>query len=170
MAFAFILPLLASLAALSAADTAALDQRAAEIFRPYKDGSSDKASGDYPVFSADTAALIAHWQRVLPPDEPDRLNDGDWFCQCQDWNADGFKATMGEATALPDGTAEVVVKVDLGFDEVPDLREARLVFRREEAGWKLDDMFAADAFPEGLKQALRETIAEDEALAKSRVR
>jgi hypothetical protein len=39
----------------------------------------------------------------------------------------------------------------------------QLRFRPEGGGWKVDDLFAA-GMPDGLKQALRETIAADEAL------
>jgi hypothetical protein len=39
-------------------------------------------------------ALIARWKAVMPQDEVDALNDGDWLCQCQDWDGDGFRATI----------------------------------------------------------------------------
>ena len=161
---ATILPLLLANAAVPAGDDAALAARVAEIFRPYQQDLDDKAAWDYPVYSGEVRALIGHWQRVVPDDEPDALNDGDWLCQCQDWNAQGFKVTVGERRAPAADLAEVDVKIDLGFSELRDLREARLIFRKEGGQWQLDDIFAKDAFPEGLKQALRDTIREDEAL------
>ncbi len=165
-----MLPALLASATLTTADAAALDAQVAEVFRPYRDDRDDDAPWNRPIFSQEVTALIAHWQRVLPPDEPDRLNDGDWLCQCQDWDAEGFRASAGPAAALSPDSAEVPVKVDLGFDDVSDLRTARLVFKREADGWKLDDLYADESFPQGLKQALRETIAEDEALAAGRTK
>lgn len=56
----------------------------------------------------------------------------------------------------------VLSLIDLGHGPP---REARLVFKKEANDWRIDNMFASD-FPGGLKQTLRETIAEDEALRK----
>jgi hypothetical protein len=161
---ATLLPALLVAAGPSAADTAALDAKVAEIFRPYQQDLDDQASWDYPIWSAEVKALIDHWQRVLPENEPDRLNDGDWLCQCQDWDARGFKTVLGPRKALSPDVAQIEVKIDLGFDEVSDLRDARMIFKREGGDWRLDDIFAEQSFPHGLKQALRGTIAEDEAL------
>lgn len=161
---ATILPMLLAGASPSPADTAALDAQVAEVFRPYRQGADGKAAWDYPVWSAEVTALIAHWQRVIPEDEPDALNDGDWLCQCQDLDETRFRAVPGARRMVAADTAEIDVKIDLGFTGVADPREARLIFKREGGGWKLDDIFAKESFPRGLKQALRETIAEDEAL------
>jgi len=162
---ATILPLILATASPSTADSAALDAQVAEIFRPYTQDMDDTAAWDRPLFSAEVTALIAHWEKVQPDDEPDALNDGDWFCQCQDWDEKKFKVTPRGRAVLPGGTAEVSVKIDLGFDDIHDVRDARLIFRKEGAAWKLDDLFAPQAFPKGLKQALRDTIVEDEKLA-----
>ena len=161
---ATILPLLLAGAALPAADDAALQAKVAEIFRPYQQDMDDKAAWDYPIYSDEVRSLIDHWQHVVPDDEPDALNDGDWLCQCQDWNAQAFKVSVASSRMLAPDRAEVDVRIDLGFSEVRDLREARLIFRREGEGWQLDDIFARDAFPDGLTRALRDTIREDEAL------
>lgn len=161
---ATILPMLLAGASPSPADTAALDAQVAEVFRPYREGADSKAAWDYPIWSAEVTALIAHWQRVLPEGEVDALNDGDWLCQCQDWDEKRFRTVLGAHRALAADVAEVDVKIDLGFTEVRDLRDTRLVFKREGGAWKLDDIFASEAFPSGLKQALGDTIREDEAL------
>lgn len=169
MFIATILPLLMSVTLpLPAADAAALDTAVTELFRPYGQGLDTQAVWERPIFSAEVNALIAHWQRVLPPDEPDRLNDGDWLCQCQDWDERAFRTSAGAPRKLADDMAELDVKIDLGFPEAAGLRDARLIFRREDGAWKLDDIFAPEAFPQGLKQTLRETIAEDEAMAAQR--
>jgi len=161
MSLMILTPLLLAGAALPAADSAAIEARVKAMFRPYSLPSNAKSPWEYPIFSAETAALIAHWQRVQPKDEPDALNDGDWFCLCQDFDQKKFRAVPSPAQSVAPGVAEVRVSVDLGFDEP---RAERLVFKREANGWRLDDLFADPDFPRGLKQKLRETIAEDEAL------
>lgn len=167
--FAMILPALLAAATPAASDTTALDAQVAEVFRPYGEGMDSTAPWDRPIFSADVTALIAHWQRVLPDDEPDRLNDGDWLCQCQDWDAKGFKLLLGSHQTLAKGTVQVKVKIDLGFAEASDLRDARIIFKREGESWRIDEIFA-EPFPHGLKHALRQTIAEDEALRASKAK
>jgi hypothetical protein len=165
--FATILPLMLAMASPADAQTAALDAQVAEIFRPYARGMDDTAPWDRPLFSAEVTALIAHWGKVQPADEPDALNDGDWLCQCQDWDEKKFKViTQGHAMRA-DGSAEVTVKIDLGFDDAHDIRDTRLIFRNEGGAWKIDDLFAPEAFPKGLRQALRDTIRDDEAIAAS---
>lgn len=159
MSMTILSSLLLAGAALPAADLAAIDARLKQIYRPYSLPSVAKAAWDYPVFSAETTALIAHWKRVQPKDEPDDLNDGDWFCLCQDWDRKKFRATPGAVSQIDTGLAQVTVSIDLGFDEP---RNERLVLKQEHGGWRLDDLFATD-FPRGLKQKLRETIAADEA-------
>jgi hypothetical protein len=161
MSLAILTPLLLAGAALPAADSTAIEARVKAMFRPYSLPSTSKSAWEYPIFSAETAALIAHWQRVLPKDEPDALDDGDWFCLCQDFDQKAFRAVPGAAQGVAPGVVEVQVRLDLGFGET---RNERLVFKKEANGWRLDDLFAADDFPRGLKQKLRETIAEDEAL------
>ncbi len=57
----------------------------------------------------------------------------------------------------------MAITLDLGFREGESEREERLTLRREGEAWMIDDIFA-ESFPQGLRQALRETIAADEAL------
>ncbi len=160
MSLAILTSLLLAGAALPAADATAIDARVKEIFLPYSRPTTEPVR-DYRGFSAETSALIAHWERVQPKGEVDDLNDGDWFCLCQDWDNKKFRATPGAVNLVEPGVAEVTVSVDVGFDEP---RNERLVFKHEGNGWRLDDLFAAEAFPRGLKQALRDTIVADEAL------
>ena len=164
MSLTVLSSLLLAGAALPAADRAAIDSRVQGIFRTYTLPASPTPVWDKPIFSAETAALIAHWKRVMPADEPDALNDGDWFCLCQDYDQKGFSATPSPARLLRGGAAEVRVRVNLGFGEV---RDERLVLKKGPGGaWLIDDLFARPDFPRGLKAKLRETIAEDEALRK----
>ena len=156
-----ILPLLAA-ATLSEPDNNLLEQRVVAIFAPYAKADSSTPSWDYPIYSTEVTELIAHWRRVTPANEPDALSEGDWLCQCQDWDESAFTATMGERRVLSDDRVEVDVAVDLGFGGGPEsVRQERLVFKREGEGWQVDDLFAP-SFPDGLKQALRATIAEEE--------
>lgn len=129
----------------------------AEIYAPYSGPTTATASWDYPIFSRQTAELIAHWRRVTPRDEPDALSDGDWLCLCQEFDNRAFKARVLSKREARGGT-QVSVRLDLGFGT---RREAQLVLKREDGAWKLDDLYAAPDFPNGLKQKLQETILEE---------
>lgn len=128
----------------------------AAIFAPYSGPTTATASWDYPIYSQQTAQLIGRWRAVTPKDEPDALSDGDWLCLCQEFDNKTFKATILSKHAGRGGTV-VSVRLDLGFDA---RRTAQLVLKREGGAWKLDDLYAAPDFPNGLKQKLQETILE----------
>ena len=161
---AMFVPLLLAATAPTGADRNAIEQGVVEIFRPYT--TAEVAPGwARPIYTAEVAGLIADWRAVAPQDEPDALSDGDWLCQCQDWNEEEFTATITSIDATGSGVAEVEIDVDLGFAEPADsVRRERLVLKREDGVWKVDDL-VAESIPAGLKQALRETIAADKALA-----
>lgn len=158
MGTALLAPLMLASAALPAADARAVNAAVATIYRPFAAPDSMNASWEYPVFSADTARLIGEWRKVVPEDEVDDLNDGDWFCQCQDW-LDLRASVIGRRLVRP-GVVSARVRIDLGGGQ---RRAADLVFVKERQRWMLDDMFA-HSFPKGLKQALRETAAADRLL------
>lgn len=158
---AFSALLLAS-APLAAADRTALDALVAGIYQPYSQEVHATPSWEYPVFSREVSALIAHWRRVTPSDEPDRLSDGDWFCLCQDWDHRAFRAAILSRGQNGRDRARLAVRVDLGHGQTRDLRMA---FRREGGEWRLDDIFARD-YPGGLKRTIRQTIREDEMIAR----
>lgn len=147
-------------AALPAADRTALDTQVAAIFRPYSQEPAPTPAWDYPVWSASVRALIVHWRRVTPEGEVDDLSDGDWLCQCQDWDHRHFRVIPGKPRRLTADRVEIPVRLDIGWKA---RRDARLVLVRETAGWRLDDLFSKD-MPRGLQRALRDTIAKDEAL------
>lgn len=150
-------------AALSAHDRAAVDAAVLSMYQPYSRNDSAAAVWDQPIFSSEVTALIAHWKRVQPRDEPDDLNDGDWLCMCQDWDHTKFRVTVGAHRRLRANVVQVRVAVDLGTSERRDLR---LVFNREGRSWKLDNIYARHGFENGLKRALHQTIAADERLAR----
>jgi len=161
---AMIVPLLLAAAAPSAGDRVELETRVVEIFQSYRGPPNAVAAWDNPIYSAEVAALIARWKAVMPQDEVDALNDGDWLCQCQDWDGDGFQATIVSMAMSDEDTAVAELSVELGFGGPDSIRGEQVTFRREQGVWTIDEI-VAEAFPNGLKQALRDTIAEDEALA-----
>lgn len=132
----------------------------AAIYAPYAGPTTATAFWDYPIFSKQTAELIAHWRRVTPQDEPDALSDGDWLCLCQDFDNKAFKAEVLSKREVRGGV-QVTVRLDLGHNT---RREAQLVLKREGGAWRLDDLYAAPDFPNGLKQKLQETILEESTL------
>jgi Protein of unknown function (DUF3828) len=148
---------------ISAADQAALDAATRRVYAPYR-AARTPAPWQRGIWTSDLRQLIAKWQTVVPEGEVDAMNDGDWLCQCQDWDKRRFRAKVtGHTRSAPD-RAEVSVSIDLGHGE---LRKARLAMRREQGRWLIAD-YHAEPYPEGIKAALIETIAEDEALLKAR--
>lgn len=147
--------------ALATADTPAAAVQA--IYAPYANPRVEPpTSWERPVFSAGTRALIGRWQAVAPEDEPDDLSDGDWFCQCQDWDARNFRVRIASVRQVNPQRAEVQVSLEIGWNA---RRQARLVMVREGGSWKLDDMF--DSYLKGgLKAQIRATIVADQALAR----
>ncbi len=125
-------------AALSPADTKALDRAGAEIFAPYRQPEEGGvAAWERPIYSREVSELIAKWQSVVPEDEPDALNDGDWLCQCQDWDRRKFRVRITARKADQPGVVEVGVDIRIGWGET---RDTFLAFRREEGRWLLDDL------------------------------
>jgi len=154
--------LLLAAAPLAPVDTRAIDAVVARIFGRFNRDNDATAAWELPVWSAQTAALIRHWQRVMPEGELDGLNDAEWFCGCQDWDSKAFRATTVSRTVVATGVVHVRLKLALGGGTV---RVERLVLRKEKGVWRVDDLFA-EGFETGLKAALRQTIAEDAALAR----
>ena len=152
--------LLAS-APLAAADQADIDRATEALFAPYRRTQMVEAPWERDVWSNEIAHLITHWQSVVPEDEPDALNDGDWLCQCQDWDPAGFRMKIVSHKSAGPDVAEVEVDIYLGFGEP---RDAFLEFRREEGAWRLDDLYS-EPYPDGIKDGLLRTIVDDEALA-----
>ena len=91
---AMIAPLLLAAAAPSVAERSEIETTVVGIFQPYMGPAGAVAAWDQPIYSAEVAALIARWKAVMPEGELDGLNDGDWLCQCQDWDVDAFQARI----------------------------------------------------------------------------
>lgn len=80
------------------------------------------------------------------------------------WEPAAFRlAGDSRRERLRSGAARVSVRFALGGGAT---RTARLVFVREGGEWRVDDLFTPD-MPRGLGLTIRETIAEDEALARA---
>lgn len=151
------LALLAGLAAGAAASGIPLDQRIDGLFAPYRTSSDRPAPPVWtrPVFSSQVTPLIAAWRKTVQPGEiGSALEEGDWFCQCQDWDGPRFRILSRSYRTLPDGRVEADISFDLGGDT----RRERIVFRREGERWKVADLFSP-AFPKGLVAALKAEIA-----------
>src|SRR6478752_768272 len=88
--------LLAALPGPAPAAQGALLRTVEGLFKPYArpPAARSPAVWQRPIWSRETAALIARWRRVTPSDEVDTLSDGDWLCQCQDWDVHAFKLTV----------------------------------------------------------------------------
>jgi hypothetical protein len=162
MSISMLSALLLAGAAPSVADRGQIDAAVQGIFGAYADPGKVAGSLDAPIYSTETAALIAHWKRVTPSDEVDELSDSDWFCQCQEWDAATFRTTIVRREILRANVARVAVRLMIGWNTN---RDARIVLKREGGRWLADDLFFSE-MPKGLKQKLRETIVEDEALAR----
>jgi len=134
------------------------------IYAPYtvtlQDGSYPPISWERPIYTKEVAALISRWETVMPEDEVDDLNDGDWLCLCQDWDSRAFKTTIVSSEMKGADAAHVMVDVAVFGTEA---RRAAFDFKREDGVWKIDEL-TAEGMEKGLKQALRDTIAKDEAL------
>lgn len=156
--------LLLASAALSASDRAALDAATVAIFAPYRSAENGEASWERDIWSREVRSLVTKWETVRPQDEPDALNDGDWLCQCQDWDEKRFAAKIVSRAKIGADAARVAVRVDLGHGEK---RKARLTFVRERGRWLLDEIHDR-TLDDGLKALIRQTIAEDEKLLRAR--
>ncbi len=159
-----ILPFLLAAQSAHAAETpveATIPALIAEIYAPYAKQDMQGSPWDRPLFSRETAALIAEWKSVMPQDEPDALNDGDWLCLCQDWDEKRFNARIEKQEITNPQEARVRMRLVLAPETS---RVSNLVFRREDGHWRLDNIYAR-SFPGGLKRALVDTIAEDRKLA-----
>ncbi|MCW1427958.1 YbjP/YqhG family protein [Novosphingobium sp. JCM 18896] len=159
--------ILLAAAGLAPATAGEVDRQVHEIFRPYRENADDRPVWERPIFSRELRTLIAHWQRVAPEGEVDDLNDADWLCQCQDWDPKAFDLAILKVAGAGADRASVDVRIGLGAGEAGK-RRAQLRLEREQGGWMIGDLYAAESFPEGLKQALRETIAKDEALRREK--
>lgn len=146
--------LLASAAVPAAPPPGSPEAAVAEFYARYKEPANPTPPWVYPIFTSQVSNLIGHWRRVSPQDEPDELSDGDWLCLCQDYDQAAFSAVVQSKRQVKAGV-QVDVRLDLGDGQHRDLQ---LILKRERGAWKLDDLYGAPDFPNGLKQKLQEVI------------
>jgi hypothetical protein len=156
--------LLLASAALSASDRKALDATTRQIYAPYSRETNYEAVWERDIWSADMRRLIDKWQTVVPEGEVDAMNDGDWICQCQDWDSKKFRVKITKREAKGRDAALIGVDFNLGHGEP---RDAYFEFRRENGRWLIDDIYS-EPYSDGIKAELIRTIADDEALLKAK--
>lgn len=73
------------------------------IFATYSDGNNenDGVSWQRPVFTKRFTAIIRKWEAKNTTDEVPPYGDGDWFCNCQDY--DVHKTKLSEVTVIKTG-------------------------------------------------------------------
>ena len=140
-------------------ESAAPDVNAAvkAFYQPYTlpfEENENVADWDRPIFSAPLRKLIEEWKTTFSEEEVADLQDFGWLCECQDWDPESFKVTIEAHPALAGNQAEVPVRVAIGWNEV---RSARLSLVRDGDSWLIDDI-RSEAFPDGLKAALKQAI------------
>lgn len=131
------------------------------LYAPYQAPAEPPADWDRPIFTADTAALIAAWQAARGEGEPaDGLADAGWLCECQDWDAATFAVTISRIAHLSPDAARVSLVVQPVSGSTAS---QTLLLRREQGHWLIEDLFAntnAGAVDDsrGLRQQLREAV------------
>lgn len=73
------------------------------IYATYSDGNNenDGISWQRPVFTKRFTAIIRKWESKHTNDEVPPYGDGDWFCNCQDY--DVHKTKLSEVTVIKTG-------------------------------------------------------------------
>ncbi len=126
------------------------------LYAPYGEADPDwETVREKPMYSAATSALIDRWMAGADPDQVEDLADFDWLCQCQDWDTDAFALAIAPRGERTRDKAEVTARMELGRG---DFAETRFLLVREHGEWLIDDQ-VSEAFPNGLKAALREAMA-----------
>jgi Protein of unknown function (DUF3828) len=99
--------------------------------------------------------LVEHWQSKLTNGEVTTLSDFDWFCQCQDWDAKTAHIESQTYVVRGHDKIDANVRFIAGWDEAATLT---FMFKRENGGWKLDDLKFTDG--DTLRKSLVREIAE----------
>jgi Protein of unknown function (DUF3828) len=124
------------------ADEAAVRAAVTALFVPYKRPPTETVQQmdfDRPVFSSRTRALIERWKnRGGPKDIVTPLADGDWFCQCQDWDYRITKLGPQKLHWLGPNHVESRALFTVFRD---DQRALHLVLLRENGKWLIDNLY-----------------------------
>jgi hypothetical protein len=111
-----------------------------EMYKVFNDSKNDKAFMDLAIYSKATSDLIAQWNKVPSNDDNiSGLENGNWLCNCQDFDAEKFKITSFTFApcGLSDRHARVVVGLDLGTSEKRDIF---LTLHKEQGRWTIADI------------------------------
>jgi hypothetical protein len=151
-----------SLAASAPAKTAPQDQIAvAAVVRatlaPYANAkivAPDQFTA--PRWGRQTRQLIKDWQ-TAPNSSGDvsPLADGDWLCQCQDWDAKAFRINTIRSTGSAPGRIIADVRYSISRSAQ---RRLKFVMIREAGQWRIDDLVFPDQ-RDSLKAQLRSETA-----------
>ncbi len=90
---------------------------------------------DEAVFTPATAALLDRANAFAPPDEVPEFADGDFDCQCQDW--ENLQVTEKRSRALEAGRVEVEIR----FVNAGEAKQARLIVEPTPSGPRIADLF-----------------------------
>lgn len=139
-----------------AADSRPAEEAALSLYDSYR-GLSDFGGADWelPVFSADLTRIIAAWMAKNEAGDVTELSDFGWFCECQDWDQQGFKIKPLSVKQNGDH-ATIRMRVRAGWGSSV---EQRLTMVRENGRWLLDDM-TTPSMPNGLRAALHEAMSD----------
>lgn len=139
-----------------AADKRPAVQAALALYDGYR-GEGDAAGADWelPVFSADLTRIIAAWMAKNDAGEVTELSDFGWFCECQDWDQQGFR-TKPLSVKWHGDRATIRMRVHAGWGNSV---EQNLIMVREDGRWLLDDM-TTPSMPNGLRAALHEAMSD----------
>ena len=136
-----------------------LDRAVERLFRPYSKPPTAQVQAvwERPIWSRETATLIARWRKITPEDEVDDLSDGDWLCQCQDWDEHAFRLKIVSREIDPTGHTAVEVLLNIAPGPAKSIR---LLMVDERDGWKLDD-FVERGLNAGIQDELRRVVEKD---------
>ncbi|HEY8603436.1 DUF3828 domain-containing protein [Tsuneonella suprasediminis] len=138
------------------ADNRPAVQAALALYDGYRgNGNVTAADWELPVFSADLTRIIAAWMAKNEAGDVTELSDFGWFCECQDWDQQGFKVKPLSVKQNGDH-ATIRMRVRAGWGSSV---EQRLTMVRENGRWLLDDM-TTPSMPNGLRAALHETLSD----------
>jgi Protein of unknown function (DUF3828) len=111
-----------------------------------------------PPWTTRTRALIRAWQDAPKSANTDvtPLSEGDWLCQCQDWDSAAFRVQSVRTTKMTQD--RVIAEVRYAISRT-DARRLRFVMQQEGGQWRIDDLlFEHDR--QSLRSQLRGEIAE----------
>jgi Protein of unknown function (DUF3828) len=135
-------------------DRLAVQKLVKSIMAPYaKTNASPPNSFDMPRYTRATRALINRWSKSLKPGYVTDMADGDWICQCQDWDPKAFRITSISIQPMKNG--EMIADTRY-FISPTDARRLKFVLAREGGNWLVSDLIFEDSKDSMTVQLARE--------------